>query len=151
MEIRWNENHIMGVEELDREHRQLFAIAGKLVDRVEEQDASDSAGRLFVLREGLKYLRKAGLYLEPGNFVDCGTANINVHEICANNLRIIGMNNHTHTKYKTVMEMMLRTKDQFPWDRLFSHCYPLEETEQAIRTSMTKESMKVLINPWATV
>lgn len=57
MEIRWNENHIMGVEELDREHRQLFAIAGKLVDRVEEQDASDSAGRLFVLREGLKYLR----------------------------------------------------------------------------------------------
>lgn len=57
MEIKWNDSHAMGVEELDREHRQLFAIAGKLVDRVQEQDSSDMAGRLFVLREGLKYLR----------------------------------------------------------------------------------------------
>ena len=73
---------------------------------------------------------------------------INVHEICSRNLRIIGMNNHTHTKYKTVMEMMLRNKDTFPWDRLFSHRYPLAETEQAIKTSITKESMKVLIDPW---
>ena len=109
----------------------------------------ECVGRPEVFPEGLKYLRKAGMYLEPGNFVDCGGVDINVHEICANNLRIVGMTNHTHTKYKTVMEMMLRTKERFPWDRLFSHRYSLEETEQAIRTSMTKESMKVLIDPWA--
>lgn len=36
-------------------------------------------------------------------------------------LRIVGMTNHTHNKYKTVMEMMLRHKDTFPWERLFSH------------------------------
>ena len=29
------------------------------------------------------------------------------------NLRIVGMTNHTHNKYKTVMEMMLRHKDTF--------------------------------------
>ena len=108
----------------------------------------ECVGRPEVFPEGLKYLRKAGMYLEPGNFVDCGSTTINVHEICANNLRIIGMNNHTHTKYKTVMEMMLRTKNQFPWHRFFSHRYPLSATEEAIKTSMTKESMKVLINPW---
>ena len=34
------------------------------------------------------------------------------------NLRIVGMTNHTHNKYKTVMEMMLRHKDTFPWERL---------------------------------
>ena len=33
------------------------------------------------------------------------------------NLRIVGMTNHTHNKYKTVMEMMLRHKDTFPWER----------------------------------
>ena len=108
----------------------------------------ECVGRPEVFPEGLKYLRKAGMYLEPGNFVDCGSTTINVHEICANNLRIIGMNNHTHTKYKTVMEMMLRTKNQFPWHRFFSHRYPLSATEEAIKTSMTKESMKVLIDPW---
>ena len=40
------------------------------------------------------------------------------------NLRIIGMTNHTHNKYKTVMEMMLRHKDTFPWGRLVQPSLP---------------------------
>ena len=108
----------------------------------------ECVGRPEVFPEGLKYLRKAGMYLEPGNFVDCGGTNISVHEICSRNLRIIGMTNHTHNKYKTVMEMMLRNKDTFPWDRLFSHRFPLAQAEEAVKTSMTKESMKVIIDPW---
>ena len=58
-------------------------------------------------------------------------------------LRIVGMTNHTHNKYKTVMEMMLRHKDTFPWERLFSHHFP-----QAEQAGMTRESMKVVIDPW---
>ena len=108
----------------------------------------ECVGRPEVFPEGLKYLQKAGMYLEPGNFVDCGGTNISVHEICSRNLRIIGMTNHTHNKYKTVMEMMLRNKDTFPWDRLFSHRFPLAQAEEAVKTSMTKESMKVIIDPW---
>ena len=108
----------------------------------------ECVGRPEVFPEGLRYLRKAGMYLEPGNFVDCGNAEINIHEICANNLRIIGMTNHTHNCYKTVMEMMLRYQDRFPWEKLFSHCFSLAKAETAIHTSMTKESMKVIIDPW---
>lgn len=44
--------------------------------------------------------------------------------------------------------MMLRNKDTFPWDRLFSHRFPLAQAEEAVKTSMTKESMKVIIDPW---
>ena len=62
------------------------------------------------------------------------------------NLRIVGMTNHTHNKYKTVMERMLRHKDTFPWERLFSHHFP--QAEQAVKASMTRESMKVVIDPW---
>ena len=51
-------------------------------------------------------------------------------------------------KYKTVMEMMLRHKDTFPWERLFSHHFPLAQAEQAVKASMTRESMKVVIDPW---
>lgn len=62
------------------------------------------------------------------------------------NLRIVGMTNHAHNKYKLVMEMMLRHKDTFPWERLFSHHFP--QAEQAVKASMTRESMKVVIAPW---
>lgn len=108
----------------------------------------ECVGRPEVFPEGLKYLRKAGMYLEPGNFVDCGGVDINVHEICANNLRIVGMTNHTHNCYKTVMEMMARNKDNFPWNKLFSHRFALKDTEEAIKTGKKKESMKVIIDPW---
>ena len=56
-------------------------------------------------------------------------------------LRIVGMTNHTHNKYKTVMERMLRHKDTFPWEHL-------PQAEQAVKASMTRESMKVVIAPW---
>lgn len=110
--------------------------------------AVECVGRPHVVPEGLKMLRKAGMYLEPGNFVDCGGVNLNIHEICAKNLRIIGMTNHTHTAYRQCMEMMLRYKDLFPWKEFISHVMPLKDAEKAVQTSMTDESMKVLIKPW---
>mgnify|MGYP006979297790 CR=1 FL=1 len=76
-----------------------------------------------------------------GNTGDKSESNLN-----SRNLRIVGMTNHTHNKYKTVMEMMLRHKDTFPWERLFSHHFPL--AEQAVKAGMTRESMKVVIDPW---
>lgn len=60
------------------------------------------------------------------------------------NLRIVGMTNHTHNKYKTVMERMLRHKDIFP----FRHRFLLEQAEEAVKANMTRKSMKVVIDPW---
>ena len=107
--------------------------------------AVECVGRPHVVPEGLRMLRKAGMYLEPGNFVDCGETGLNIHMICSKNLRIIGMSNHSHTGYKQSMEMMLREKDRFPWEKLISHRFKLDDAEKAIQTSMTDESMKVLI------
>jgi L-iditol 2-dehydrogenase len=109
--------------------------------------AVECVGRPEVVPEGLRMLRKAGMYLEPGNFVDTGSTPINIHEICAKNLRIIGMSNHTHNAYKQCMEMMVRYKDKFPWESFISHTMPLDDAEKAILASMTDESMKVLIKP----
>lgn len=107
----------------------------------------ECVGKPDVVDEGLKMLRKAGMYLEVGNFVDCGGTPLNIHEICANNLRIVGMCNHTHNSYRQMMEMMARTQHQFPWDKFISHTFPLDRAEEAILTSMSDESMKVTIAP----
>lgn len=109
--------------------------------------AVECVGRPHVVPEGLRMLRKAGMYLEPGNFVDCGETGLNIHLICSKNLRIIGMSNHSHNGYRQSMEMMLREKDRFPWEKLISHRFRLDDAEKAVQTSMTDESMKVLIKP----
>lgn len=107
----------------------------------------ECVGKPHVFGEGLRMLKKAGMYLEPGNFVDCGSVPVNIHEICSKNLRIIGMCNHSHNSYKQMMEMMLRAKDAFPWKRFISHKFKLDDAEKAIKASISAESMKVLITP----
>ena len=92
-------------------------------------------------------LRRAGMYLEPGNFVDCGEIPINIHEICTKNLRIIGMCNHTHVGYKDHMEMMKRSIDWFPWEKFVSHVFPIDKYEDAMKTAMSPDSMKVVFAP----
>jgi len=107
----------------------------------------ECAGIPSVVPEGLRMLRKAGMYLEPGNFVDTGGVTLNIHEICAKNLRIVGMCNHTHNSYQACMEMMVRSLDWFPWDKFVSHVYPLAQAEEAIKKGMAEDSMKVVIAP----
>ena len=43
---------------------------------------------------------------------------------------------------------MLRHENDFPWERLFSHHFKLSDYEQAIRTSMSPDSMKVIVECW---
>jgi len=108
----------------------------------------ECTGVSSVVSEGLEMIRKCGVYLEAGHFVDVGETNINMHKVCAKNIRIVGMNNHAVTGYRPTMEMMLRHEKDFPWDKFISHKFKLDDYEQAIRTSMTEESMKVVVECW---
>ena len=108
----------------------------------------DCSGVPEVVPEGIEMCRVAGMYLEPGQFVDMGDTGININRICAKSLRFIGMSNHAITGYRPTMAMLNRTQDKFPWDKLFSHRYNLDDYEEAMKTSMTEESMKVLVYPW---
>lgn len=53
--ITWNDNYIMGVEQLDHEHQQLFKMAFGILEKV-QQRYTDDQYRLFLLRESITYL-----------------------------------------------------------------------------------------------
>ncbi len=109
---------------------------------------AECVGYPHVVPEGLRMLRKAGTYIEVGNFVDCGDVNISIHNICAKSLRILGMYNHMHSGYRQSMEMMLRHKNSFPWEKFISHRVSLADTQKGIIAGMSDNSMKVVIDPW---
>lgn len=108
----------------------------------------DCAGVPQVVPEGIEMAGVSGIYLDPGQFVEVGEININVNKIVAKSLRLVGMSNHSIQGYIPTMEMLMRNQNSFPWEKLFSHKYDLDDYETAMKTSMTEESMKVLIYPW---
>lgn len=110
----------------------------------------ECAGEPEVFNEGVEMARKAGTYLIVGNYVDVGrTIEIKPNVFCAKNLRIFGVTNHPVGGYAPTMRMMMRYKDVYPFEKLITHRYALEDAHDAIKMAMDySQSMKVLIDPW---
>ena len=106
----------------------------------------ECAGVPEVLPEGLEMLRKGGLYLELGNFVDTGETAINVHRhLCAKNVHLIGVTNHPFTGYGPSLRLMHRYGGLFPFEQIITHRYPIQDSEKALLKSMEPDAMKVVI------
>ena len=105
----------------------------------------ECVGRPEMLPEAMNMIRKGGMILEVGNFCDMGEVPINVHHICGKNIRIIGMSSLVYNAFTPMMEMMDYYKKWFPFDKLVTHKYALEDTEKGILKSMDPDSMKVAI------
>lgn len=109
----------------------------------------ETVGQASVLKVGLEMLRRGGTYLETGNFVDTGgTVTLNVHrDLAAKNVLFYGNTNHPHDGYYVAMDMMWRHRDEFPFHRLITDRYGLDEAQKAVERSFDPEALKVVFVP----
>jgi len=108
----------------------------------------ETVGRPEVLRVGLEMLRRGGTYLETGNFADTGEVSLNVHRhIAAKNVLLYGNSNHPHDGYYRAFEMMYRYRDQFPFEKLITHRYKLDQAQEAVKKSFDQDALKVVFQP----
>ncbi len=105
-------------------------------------------GRPEVIPVGLMMLRRGGTYCETGNFVDTGSVPINIHRhLAAKNVLFIGNTNHPHDMYYTHMSMMARHRGSFPWSKLITHRFALEQCAEAMKAAYDPAALKVVFTP----
>ncbi len=98
--------------------------------------------------EGIEMLKRGGMMLEMGVFADVGDVSINVHRhVCSKNIRLIGLTNHPSTGYGPALTLLDRYGDRYPFDEMVSHEFGLADADLAMRTSMSTESLKVVMTP----
>jgi L-iditol 2-dehydrogenase len=108
----------------------------------------ETVGTAEVLRVGLEMLRRGGTYLETGNFVDTGEVSLNAHRhIAAKNVLLYGNSNHPHDGYYAAMDMMHRYRNEFPFEKLITHRFKLDQAEDALKKSYESDSLKVVFEP----
>jgi L-iditol 2-dehydrogenase len=108
----------------------------------------ECVGRPDVVKTGLEMLRRGGTYLETGNFADTGTVELNIHRhFAAKNVLFWGNTNHPHDGYYRGFEMMYRYRDTFPFEKLITHRYSLEQAEEAMKKSFEPDALKVVYVP----
>lgn len=129
-----------GMSEKERTEAVMELTGGRGADLVIE-----CVGKPFAFKEAMDMVRKGGMIIEPGNFTDSGEYPINVHKICGKCLRIIGQSCLVYNAFTPSMKMMLNYGKWIPFERLVTHYYGLEDTEEAIKKSMSPDSMKVVV------
>jgi threonine dehydrogenase-like Zn-dependent dehydrogenase len=108
----------------------------------------ENVGRPEVVPVGLSMLRRGGTYCETGNFVDTGSTQINVHRhLAAKNVLFIGNTNHPHDMYYAHMDMMIRHRGEYPWSKLITHRFTLDECTEAMKAAYLPTALKVVFTP----
>ena len=79
-----------------------------------------------VVPEGLQMLDLGGTYLTVG-LVGPYTADISMMPFIDRGLRLMGSASFKASTIPAVLDLMARTMDRYPWDKLISHTFKLED------------------------
>ena len=138
-------DHVANIE--DHSDAQLLELVQQWTDGRGTDVAIECTGEPEAVPQALPWIRRGGMYLLEGVFVDMGEISFNPHLIVSKSLRLIGLSNHPFTAYQPSMDMMLRYQDQLPLDRFVTHRFPLDKAQEAIDTALAGECLKVVFAP----
>ncbi|MBQ2626741.1 MAG: alcohol dehydrogenase catalytic domain-containing protein [Eubacterium sp.] len=108
----------------------------------------EGVGTPDAVSTGLNLLRRGGTYCETGNFADTGTVPLNIHrQFAAKNVLFIGNTNHPHDQYYVHHDMMVKHRKEFPWHKLVTHRFDLDQCMDAMKASYEPDALKVEFVP----
>lgn len=84
-----------------------------------------------VVQEGLTYLRPGGRYLWVGNIMPGAKGEIVPHDVVRLSRQITGVVTYDAWVLPRALDFLVRTGGRYPFERLVSHRYPLEDINRA--------------------
>ena len=115
---------------------------GKGADLVMEVVASSPE----VVPEGLEMLGLGGTYLTVG-LVGPYTANLGMGPFINKGVRLIGSANYGASTMPQVLDFMARTIDKYPFGKIISHKFKLEDAEEAMKQAVEGKVVRAAIVP----
>ena len=94
-----------------------------------------------------KFIRNGGGLCELGFFINGGDATLNPHfDICAKEITTVGSWVYTLRDYATTFDFLKRAKAiGLPIEKLITHRYPLEQINEALKTNLSMQGLKIAI------
>ena len=91
----------------------------------------DMVGFPHVVDEGIDMLASGGRYLDIGNISPLKTFQFDPSKLVISSKSIIGVSLYTAEALKKALDFLSRAKDKYPFDKIITRCYPLEDVEKA--------------------
>jgi threonine dehydrogenase-like Zn-dependent dehydrogenase len=97
--------------------------------------ACDFVGFPAVIPEGIEMLRSGGTYLEIGTISRGAKVELEPSLLVWGSKRIVGVIQYDPWVIPRALDFLVRTRSRWPWDRILSHTYPLEQINEAFAAS----------------
>ena len=94
--------------------------------------------------EGVEMLAPGGTYLTMG-IVTGGVSQLNMESFIVRDLKLIGSANYRAGTIPRVLDFMERNRDKYPFDKLISHKFKLEDIEEAFRQVMAGKVLRAAV------
>lgn len=107
----------------------------------------ECVGSPAVVWEGFEMCRDGGKYLVLGHYGDAGTAPINPHVITRKQLTVYGSWASEPRHMAMAIDFLRNQGERFPFAKLVSHRFSLDETFKAIQTTSQWASSKSVVVP----
>jgi L-iditol 2-dehydrogenase len=110
----------------------------------------EATGVPSAIKEGMRMTRDGGTYVVVGQYTDAGEVAINPHlDINKKHLRILGTWGSEFRHFYLAAKFNEKYADAYPWEKIISREYSLDEARQALDDVEHLRVMKALINPRA--
>lgn len=108
----------------------------------------EATGAPAAVREGMQMTRDAGRYVVVGQYTDVGEVAINPHwELNRKHLEVRGCWGSDFSHLYRGVRVLARYGDRFPWERMISAEYRLDQAGQALADVAALKVVKALIRP----
>ena len=125
-------DHTINLSELP-ETKDRVKIVQDLTEGRGADVALEVAGVPSVVQEGLDMLRFGGRYCLVGNIVAGAKGEVIPHDIIRTSREVLGVVGYEAWVLPRALEFLQRTRHKYPFHKLVSHRYPLEEINRAFQ------------------
>ncbi len=139
-------DHTINIEEFNDPATRVEKVR-LLTGRMGADAVIECVGTPTVIAEGFDMCRDGAKYLVLGHYGDAGPAPINPHTITRKQLTIYGSWGSEPRHMALAIGFLEKQGARFPFDRLVSHRFPLDETFEALQTTSRWDSSKSVVVP----
>ena len=90
-------------------------------------------GNPHVVDEGLRMVAPEGAYIDIGNINAGWETTIDPSWLVFGNRRFLGVMHYEAEHLKGALDLMVRTRQRYPYEKIISHTFPLEKINEAFR------------------
>ena len=106
-------------------------------------------GQPSVIKEGIQMIRVGGTYILLGAINPNSYITLDSSDIITKSLKIVGMHNYHPDHLKTAIELVMKTKDKYPYKKLVGPNFEFSTKglEDAFKSLNSKQSLRPALSP----